>query len=94
MDNTIIIIDRCISHLLQSDYTKEDIISTIFDYTISLVDLDTKYRNEITQAAHKPTGQSTLEQTYQYEWWKEIKYKHQSDPSFEKMSCVTLKVKE
>jgi hypothetical protein len=94
MDNTIIIIDRCISHLLQSSYTKQDIISSIFDYTMPIVDLDIKHRNEITQAAHKPTGQSTLEQTYQYEWWREIKYKHQSGSNFEKMSCVTLKLKE
>lgn len=95
MENALVIIDGWINHLLEKDYTKMDIISTLFNYTMPYEDLDMKHSNEIPQAAHqKPSGQSTLEQAYLYEWWRSVKARGASDPGFEKKSCTVLKVKE
>jgi hypothetical protein len=58
-------------------------------------DLDEKHQNQIHQSATKrPTGQSTLEQTFLYEWWQLVKNRSVSDTKFEEYSCKVLKLKE
>ncbi|KAI7904402.1 uncharacterized protein BX663DRAFT_504939 [Cokeromyces recurvatus] len=94
MDNVITIIDKWIEHLLNHKYTKEDIIATIFDYTMPVTDLDIKHSNEIPRTMHLLPSQHTVEQEYQYSWWKEIKMHPHYNYKFEKMNCIALKVKE
>lgn len=95
MDNTIIHINKCVDHLLKNDHNRQDIISTIFDYTMPLADLDIKHHNEIPNAKRAPSsGNCTLEQSYQYQWWQKVKSKHHISPDFERMSCVALKLRE
>jgi hypothetical protein len=95
VENTLTIIDQWINHLLKNNYTKGEILTTLFDYTMPFEDLDVKHNNEIPQAANqRPTGQITLEQSYLYEWWHTVKTRGASDSKYEKSSCTVLKLKE
>ncbi|KAK4514413.1 uncharacterized protein ATC70_002008 [Mucor velutinosus] len=95
IDATIIRISKCIDHLLQNNHSRQDIIASIFDYTMPLADLDMKHQNEIPNAKNAPSSSNcTLEQTYQYAWWNEIKSRAHVGPAFERMSCVALKLRE
>lgn len=95
MDATIIRIGKCIDHLLQNNHSRQDIVASIFDYTMPSNDLDMKHNNEIPNAKHAPNSSNcTLEQTYQYAWWKEVQSSAHGVPDFERMSCVALKLRE
>ncbi|CEP10464.1 hypothetical protein [Parasitella parasitica] len=95
IETAILKINKCIAHLLKNDHSREEIISTIFDYTMPLADLEMKHQNEIPNAKNAPTnGNSSLEQTYQYQWWKYVKSKAHINPDFERMSCTALKLRE
>ncbi|KAG2230245.1 hypothetical protein INT48_006247 [Thamnidium elegans] len=71
VENNLIIIDQWIKHLLKNNYTKQEIISTLFDYTMTLEDLDVKYKNGFSQSFKRDSN--TLEQTYLAEWWDNVK---------------------
>ncbi|GAA5802715.1 hypothetical protein HPULCUR_008189 [Helicostylum pulchrum] len=92
VENNLIIIDQWIKHLLKNNYTKQEIISTLFDYTMTLEDLDVKYKNGFSQSFKRDSN--ALEQTYVSEWWDNVKNRSASHSNFEKMSCTILKLKE
>lgn len=92
MENNLIIIDQWIKHLIKNNYTKQEIISTLFDYTMTLEDLDVKHRNNNSQTYKR--NSNSLEQTYLAEWWDHVKNKASTHAHFEKMSCTILKLKE
>lgn len=95
IDATVVHIGKCIDYLLQNNHSRQDIVASIFDYTMPLADLDMKHHNEIPNAKNAPNSSNcTLEQTYQYAWWKEIKSKAHASPDFERKSCVALKLRE
>ncbi|KAL9537699.1 hypothetical protein MBANPS3_011543 [Mucor bainieri] len=95
IDATITRIGKCIDHLLQHNHSGQDIVASIFDYTMPLADLDMKHNNEIPNAKNAPNSSNcTLEQTYQYTWWRELKSRAHVGPDFERMSCVALKLRE
>ncbi|GAN07341.1 hypothetical protein MAM1_0157d06837 [Mucor ambiguus] len=95
IDATIIRIGKCIDYLLQNNHSRQDIIASIFDYTMPLADLDMKHHNEIPSAKNAPNSSNcTLEQTYQHAWWKEVKSRAHLGPDFERMSCIALKLRE
>ncbi|KAG1103213.1 hypothetical protein G6F42_017249 [Rhizopus arrhizus] len=95
IDATVVHIGKCIDYLLQNNHSRQDIVASIFDYTMPLADLDMKHHNEIPNARNAPNSSNcTLEQTYQYAWWKEIKSKAHASPDFERKSCVALKLRE
>ncbi|RCH84900.1 hypothetical protein CU098_003872, partial [Rhizopus stolonifer] len=92
MDNIIITIKKWITSLSRS-CIKEDIIRILFNHTITLEDLEAKYKNSIIPQI-KDIQNATLEQTYQYEWWQEIKSRSHSNPRFEKLSSLAVKTRE
>ncbi|KAG2213920.1 hypothetical protein INT47_001189 [Mucor saturninus] len=96
IENTLNILDQWINHLLKTDCSKQDIISTLYDKTMQYEDLDEKHRHQVSfpHLGNKLTSQMTLEQTYLREWWHYVKNRGSSDAKFEKMSGIILKLKE
>lgn len=88
MENSLIIIDQWITHLLKCNHTIQDIISTLYDYTMPIQDLEEKYRIQLTN------GSSKLEQAHLDDWWRQVKNRNGADKHFIQMCHTILKLKE
>lgn len=95
MEKALIIIDRWITHLLKNNYTQQEIISTLLEYTMPMSDLEEKYREKLTQASSQGlVGRSKLEQAHIDDWWRQVKDRSGSDNYSINMNHTVLKLKE
>ncbi|KAI9473728.1 MAG: hypothetical protein EXX96DRAFT_579113 [Benjaminiella poitrasii] len=94
MENVIIIIDKWIEHLLNKNHTKEEILETLFDYSMPSSDLEIKHTEELTRTLQLPPRQLTSEQRFQQAWWNEIRMYPHYNSHYEKMCRIALKAKE